>query len=143
MSAIRASGNQTESAVRKTLHRMGFRYRKYASDLPGRPDIAFKTAKVAVFIDGDYWHARILQEKGLAALEQSLRTESRDYWIAKFQRRVKRDQEVTQILSESGWLVLRFWESDARRSIANTAEEIAQAVKSRLATGLDTKSIEN
>lgn len=132
MSAIRSHGNRTESAVRKALHRMGLRYRKYASDLAGRPDIVFTRAKVAVFIDGDYWHARILREKGLAALEMSMRTKSRDYWIDKFQRRVKRDEEVTRTLSEAGWLVLRFWESDVQRSVNDTTEEIAKAVRSRL-----------
>lgn len=133
MSAIRSSGNRTESAVRKAVHRLGLRYRKYSGKLPGRPDIVFAKAKVAVFIDGDYWHARVLQERGLEALERSLRrAETRGYWLAKFQRRVERDREVTQKLTDAGWLVLRFWESDARRSVSGTAEEIAGKVRERL-----------
>jgi DNA mismatch endonuclease, patch repair protein len=132
MSAIRSKDNRTETAIRKALHARGFRYRKYLAGLPGRPDIVFTRAKVAVFIDGDYWHARLLQEKGLEALKAAQRTESRAYWIAKFQRRVERDREVTQSLRDAGWFVLRFWESDTRRALGETVEVIAQAVRSRL-----------
>src|SRR5579862_3298439 len=98
MSAIRSSGNKTETALRKALHKVGLRYRKYRADLPGRPDLVFMQAKVAVFVDGDFWHGRVLIEDGLAALKARLRTPNRAYWLSKLQRRVARDREITKLL---------------------------------------------
>src|SRR4051812_29956748 len=95
MSAIRAFNPRTETALRKALHRRGLRFRKYASGLLGRPDIVFRSERVAVFVDGDYWHARVLREDGMAALEAKLRSPTRSYWVQKFTRRVSFDDEVT------------------------------------------------
>ncbi len=129
MAAIRSIDNRTECAIRKRLHSMGLRYRKYDKQLPGSPDLVFKSARVAVFIDGDYWHARVLIEEGDAGLRRSVGERlTANYWIDKFRRRVKRDHEVTQSLSGSGWTVLRFWESDARRDVDSCAQAIAKAV---------------
>jgi len=131
MSAIRATENQTEVALRRALHTRGLRFRKYAAGLPGRPDIIFRVEKVAVFVDGDYWHARILREKGLAALKARHRTSTRDYWIQKFQRRVKRDEAVNTQLRLLGWCVLRFWESDIRRDVEPAARKVESVVRRR------------
>jgi DNA mismatch endonuclease (patch repair protein) len=131
MSAIHSSENKTESALRKALHAVGLRYRKYCNDLPGRPDIVFGRARVAVFVDGDFWHGRLLVEEGLAALKRRLRTPTRAYWITKFQRRVDRDVEVTRLLRSEGWLVLRFWESDIKGDVGRACQEIAAAVRRR------------
>jgi len=131
MSAIRSSENKTESALRKALHAAGLRYRKYRSDLPGSPDIVFVRARVAVFVDGDFWHGRVLVEEGLAALKTRLRTPTRAYWITKFQRRVDRDMEVTRLLRSEGWLVLRFWESDIKGDVDRACRGIAAAVRRR------------
>lgn len=131
MSAIRSTENRVESMLRRALHRMGFRYRKYRQDLPGRPDIVFPTEKVAVFVDGDYWHCRILVEQGLPALESQLRTRNKAYWINKFQRRVARDREVTAAMQAQGWTVLRMWESDVKKSFESAVESVASAVRSR------------
>src|SRR6202023_2421361 len=67
MSAIRSTDNRTERLLRSALHRRGLRFRKYVSDVPGRPEIVFRREHVAVFVDGDYWHCRVLQERGLSA----------------------------------------------------------------------------
>jgi DNA mismatch endonuclease, patch repair protein len=131
MAAIRSTENRTETALRKRLHALGLRYRLYARDLPGRPDIVFPSSRVAVFVDGDYWHCRILVENGLAALKASLRTASRNYWLAKFQHRVSRDVEVTMTLRQMGWLVIRLWESDVKRDTAKAAARVERAVRRR------------
>ncbi|MBA3559093.1 MAG: DUF559 domain-containing protein [Gemmatimonadaceae bacterium] len=89
---------------------------------------------MAVFVDGDYWHGRLLPERGLEALESTLRTPTRGYWLAKFQRNVARDDYVTGILKRQGWIVLRFWESDIKRDVLPTARQVAQAVKRRRQT---------
>ena len=94
----------------------------------------FARERVAVFVDGDYWHARVLREHGLEALTSRLRDDGKDYWIAKFTRRVVRDDEVTSALTYQGWLVLRFWEGDIRRDVVPTAKTIEAAVRRRRAT---------
>lgn len=132
MSAIRSTENSTERALRSALHRLGLRFRKYSNTLPGRPDIVFPIQRVAVFVDGDYWHARVLQERGLGAFRATVRKKNtRSYWLAKLQRNVERDRAATQALRRDGWLVLRLWESDAKRDLARAAARIARAVRRR------------
>ena len=128
MSAIRSTGGKSEVALRSLLHRRGLRFRKNYTKLIGKPDIVFPGARVAVFIDGDYWHARVLREKGIEALYSRIKTANRDYWIDKFTKRVKRDDDVTAALEKDGWTVLRFWESDVRRDLEGVAGVIARLV---------------
>lgn len=131
MSAIRSTGNQTETALRKLVHRLGYRYRKYAADLPGTPDFVFPTEKVAVFVDGDYWHGRLLRERGPGVVRERMKTPNKDYWIGKFQRNTERDTLATEALESKGWTVLRFWESDAGRDIEGTARRIIRTIEAR------------
>jgi DNA mismatch endonuclease, patch repair protein len=131
MSAIRSKENKTEVALGLALHRMGFRYRKYRSDLPGCPDIAFLREKVAVFVDGDYWHGRILIDHGARALSRALRTRNRAYWMMKLRGNVDRDRAATELLLANGWRVLRFWESDVKHNIEAYAKRVATAVARR------------
>ncbi|WP_325307531.1 very short patch repair endonuclease [Longimicrobium sp.] len=129
MAAIRSSGNKTEQALAKTLHRMGLRYRKYAPGLPGRPDIVFPRSKVVVFVDGDYWHGRLLREQGMEAVEQRMKGVNIGYWKEKFARNMKRDDEVTAKLRTMGWTVIRLWESDVKRNVNGAADIVAKAVR--------------
>jgi DNA mismatch endonuclease (patch repair protein) len=131
MAAIRSTENRTEVALRSTLHKLGLRFRKYGSDLPGKPDIVFTSSRVAVFVDGDYWHARILRERGIEELTNSIRTPTRDYWLTKFAQRVKRDDCVNANLRAQGWLVLRFWESEVKANLEETAISIMYEVRKR------------
>ncbi|CAN5565686.1 very short patch repair endonuclease [soil metagenome] len=128
MSAIRSRDNLTEVALRRALFALGLRYRLHPPNVLGKPDIVFPHARVAVFVDGDYWHARILKEKGRTALEERVAGNNSDYWITKFTKRVVRDDEVTSTLEYQGWKVLRYWESDIRKSIRETAADIAYVV---------------
>lgn len=129
MSAIRSTGGKAEVALRSMLHRRGLRFRKNDARLAGKPDIVFAGARVAVFVDGDYWHARVLREDGPRALQERIKTPNRAYWIAKFNRRVARDDEVTAMLKADGWTVIRLWESDVRRALAEAADRVETAVR--------------
>lgn len=131
MSAIRSTENKTEAALRRGLHALGLRYRKYAVGVPGKPDIVFRREMVAVFVDGDYWHARVFREGGAAALRASIRNPNIDYWLDKFFRNVSRDDAVTAELKRRGWLVVRVWESDLKRDLSQTANRIARSVRRR------------
>jgi DNA mismatch endonuclease (patch repair protein) len=134
MSAIRSTENATEKALRSALHHAGLRFRKYVKDLPGKPDIVFGSAKVAIFVDGDYWHARVLREGGPSALEVTLRNNNRDYWREKFTKRILRDDQVTSHLTAAGWMVLRFWETEVRANTPRIVARIQQLVSARRAT---------
>lgn len=129
MSAIRSTGGKAEVALRSILHGRGLRFRKNDAKLAGKPDIVFAGARVAVFVDGDYWHARVLREEGPQALQERIKTPNRAYWIAKFNRRVARDDEVTATLKADGWTVIRLWESDVRRALADAADLVEAAVR--------------
>lgn len=134
MAAIRSKHNRTEVALRKRLHAMGLRYRTYVKYLPGSPDIVFPRERIAIFVDGDFWHGRILIEEGIAALRKRIRKEdNRAYWISKFQSRVRRDSMVREQLIEAGWLVVRRWESDVKRDVEKEALRIARLVEKRRA----------
>lgn len=127
MSAIRSKDTSPEMAVRTRLHRQGYRYRVHDTGLPGKPDIVFPRERIAVFIDGDFWHGRVLMEDGLAALKRRIRR-NHDYWIPKITRTVERDRNYAAKLREEGWRVFRYWESDVRLNVDRVVLEIAWAV---------------
>ena len=131
MERVRSSDTFAERLLRSHLHRMGLRYRKNVKTVFGRPDVAFCGLRVAVFVDGDYWHGRILQQSGLQALNESLKTSNRAFWVRKIQQNVARDNLVNGELGRAGWSVVRVWETDVKRNPALVAARIFELVSSR------------
>lgn len=125
--ASKKADTKQELKLRKALWSLGLRYRKNAADLPGRPDIVFRGARVAVFCDGDFWHGRNWQERKrkLSAGHNA------PYWLAKIERNIERDRERTAMLESAGWTVLRFWETDIVRDADAIARSIAAVVLQR------------
>lgn len=123
MQAIRSRDTKPEQLIRRIVHANGLRYRVAAKPLPDlrrTADLVFRPAKVAVFIDGCYWH-------GCPEHYVPPKTNS-GYWSDKVTRNMARDRDTNQRLTEAGWLVLRFWEhqdSDA------SALSIVSAVRER------------
>lgn len=109
MRANRRSDTKPEVALRSALHRLGYRYRKdYRLTLDEgvrvKPDIVFTARKVAIFVDGCFWHA---------CPEHGRRPTSNEwYWTPKLARNVERDRTVTAALERAGWEVLRIWEHE-------------------------------
>lgn len=129
MSAIRSKGNRTtELRLRAYLVRAGIRgWRINAQSLAGKPDFVFTTARVAVFIDGCFWHGcpRCLR-----------RPESnRVYWENKIERNRANDKKATMALEKDGWTVLRFWEHELKRFPMDIIEEIHSALTDRESLG--------
>lgn len=131
MSAIRSKENRTEVVLRRALFESGLRFKKYASKLPGNPDIVFAKERVAVFVDGDFWHARMLREEGTETYKKKLKTSNRDYWLKKFKRRLEIDSAVNKKLGQLGWCVLRFWETDLKSDLPTAVSIIAYNIRSR------------
>lgn len=104
MSRIRGKNTKPELTVRRLLHAEGFRYRLHAADLPGRPDIVFRSRKKVIFVHGCFWH----QHDGCRnAVMPKTRTE---FWSEKLGKNVNRDQVVLDQLREKGWTALIIWE---------------------------------
>lgn len=112
MSHIRSNDTKPEILLRKALWHKGLRYRKNYKKLPGTPDIAINRYHIAVFVDGDFWHARGHQEHPGEQIASH-----KKYWQKKLERNVERDREVNDALTEMGWLVFRFWESDIKKDL--------------------------
>ena len=106
MKANRRTNTKPELALRSALHARGYRYRKdFRLDLPARrvrPDIAFTSRKVAVFVDGCFWHA--CPEHG------SKPKNNEWYWSPKLLKNQERDRATDEALSKAGWTVVRLWE---------------------------------
>lgn len=119
MSANRAKDTRPELQLRKALYHAGLRYRKNYRRLPGTPDIALTRQKIAIFVDGDFWHAR-----GHEANPGEQIASNKTYWIRHLSRNVEHDKEVNDALTELGWLVLRFWESDVKRNLTGCVETV-------------------
>jgi len=113
MAAIRRSDTKREVALRSALHRRGYRFRKdFPIRLGGkliRPDIAFTRRKVAIFLDGCFWHR--CPKHGRQP------TVNGGYWSPKLDRNARRDRQQTAALESAGWLVLRFWEHEQLEAV--------------------------
>lgn len=130
MSAVKRRDTRPELLLRRELFRRGLRYRVDTSSLVGRPDIVFPRARLAVFVDGDFWHGHGWRERGFTSLEEQF-AGHRDpkKWVAKITRNVERDLEVNDELRRQGWRVLRVRASSLERDLASTADLIEATVR--------------
>ena len=108
MKAVRSKGMRPEMAVRRLVHRMGYRYRLHAKDLPGKPDLVFRSRKKVVFVHGCFWH----QHGDEACVVTHRPRTNLEYWVPKLARNVERDEENQARLEENGWRVLTIWECE-------------------------------
>jgi DNA mismatch endonuclease, patch repair protein len=123
----RREGGKAEILLRSMLWRKGLRFRKHAVGLPGCPDIVFTKARLAVFVDGDFWHGRNWSE-----LRSRLQFRANpDYWIAKIARNIDRDIGQTRQLETAGWTVLRVWETELLSDPEICVRTIEERLKQR------------
>jgi DNA mismatch endonuclease (patch repair protein) len=121
----RRTETKPEILLRSALHARGLRFRKdYPIRVPGRrpirADVVFTKAKVAVFVDGCFWHG--------CPEHQTTPKSNPDYWVPKLKRNVERDREVDEALAHAGWQVLRIWEHE---DVGRSAKRIQREVLSR------------
>jgi DNA mismatch endonuclease, patch repair protein len=129
MAAVKGRDTKPELALRRELHARGLRYRVHPRDVPGRPDLVNRTRRVAVFVDGDFWHGNPAEweRRGFSTMAEQFPSEKRDHWTAKLTRNVERDREVTATLEARGWTVVRLWESEVRADLDGAVDRIAAA----------------
>jgi len=107
MSKIKSKDTSIEIIIRKLLYKNGFRYRIHYNKLPGSPDIAFTSKKLAIFIDGDFWHGRDFNKR---------KDRYNEYWYKKIKTNMERDAKVDSEILSMGWKVLRLWGSEIRKN---------------------------
>lgn len=110
MRAVKSRDTAPEMAVRRLVHRMGYRYRLHRKDIPGNPDLAFPARRKVIFVHGCFWH----QHPGCR--EAHPPRSNTDYWLPKLERNRRRDKEVLEQLPTSGWDALVIWECETKES---------------------------
>lgn len=106
MARVRAKDTRPELAVRRLLHRLGYRYRLHRRDLPGRPDICFPGRRKAIFVHGCFWHRH-------DGCRRSTTPKTRtSFWEAKFERNMVRDRTNLSDLRKLGWEAMVVWECE-------------------------------
>ena len=107
MARVRRSGTACELALRHAVHRAGYRYRlNSGAGLPGTPDIVLRRFRLAIFVDGCFWHG--------CPRHGTIPKTNTHFWTAKILRNQHRDKRVDRSLKSLGWNVLRVWEHDVR-----------------------------
>lgn len=129
MSRVRHKDSKAELALRRALHAAGVRYRLHAPDVTGRPDLVIRSRRLAVFVDGDLWHGNPdeVRRRGRESLADVFPTRTQ-WWVAKIERTMQRDREVTEALRAAGWTVVRFWEHDVLRDPSGCAEQVRRVL---------------
>jgi DNA mismatch endonuclease (patch repair protein) len=118
MSKIGGKNTKPEMLFRKALWRKGVRYRVNSKKLPGKPDVSIKKYKLAIFIDGEFWHGFNWNER-----KETIQS-NRGFWIPKIERNMQRDKEVNQQLIEMGYTVFRFWAKDIKTELNKCVNDI-------------------
>ena len=103
MALVGSKDTRPEMLIRRGLHRLGYRYRLHAKDLPGKPDLVFPRFKSVIQINGCFWH-------GHSCYRCRMPATNKEYWFGKIAKNRKRDLSNLQQLQMKGWRVLTIWE---------------------------------
>jgi DNA mismatch endonuclease (patch repair protein) len=122
MSRIRSKDTESERVVFKYLRKEKIYFKKHYSKAPGKPDIALPRKKIAVFIDGNFWHG-----ENYKATKNRL---PEIYWREKIEKNIKKDSKVNKSLGDMGWSVLRIWEKEIKTK--KTRQEALETIKNFL-----------
>ncbi len=118
MSKIRGKNTKPELKFRKALWKKGVRYRVDSRSLPGRPDVSIKKYKLAIFIDGEFWHGYNWDER-----KKTIKT-NREFWIPKIERNMQRDREVNRKLTSMDFTVFRFWDHEIKNNLKTCINDV-------------------
>lgn len=133
MKANRRRDTGPEIAVRRLLHNMSLRFRvdfpvRDGRPRPVRPDVAFTRQRVAVFIDGCFWH-------GCPEHGRRSGGSNSEYWSAKISRNAERDQEQAERLKAAGWTVIRAWEHEEPEAVATRIHDLVSRLAASYSAG--------
>lgn len=107
---IKSKETKIEVLLGKAMWAKGLRYRKNCKGVFGKPDFCFKSKKIAIFCDSEFWHGKNFLDG------EKFKTNS-EFWETKIKRNIERDEEVNKQLKSEGWIVLRFWGKEIKKNI--------------------------
>jgi len=131
MSNVSLKGGKTETALAKALWHRGVRYRKNYKKLPGSPDIAITTSKIAVFVDGEFWHGSDWENRKVKLKS------NREYWIEKIEENMARDKRDDEELVEMGWTPVHFWEKEIKADVNKCVDKIIDEMQKKFNETID------
>lgn len=131
MSNVKLKGGKAETLLAKALWHQGYRYRKNDKKLPGSPDIAILKYHIAVFVDGEFWHGKDWEKR-----KRQLKR-NREYWIEKIEENMARDLRNNQLLMQTGWIPIHFWEKEVMKNLSACIAEIEETILSQLIDSAD------
>ena len=118
MSQIKGTNTKPEQLLKKALWQAGVRYKTPKKPLFGKPDISLKKYKLVIFVDGTFWHGYDWGNRKHAIKS------NQEFWIAKIERNMERDQEVNKYYQSKGWTVLRFWDFEVKGELGISLNKI-------------------
>ncbi|MCL2414235.1 MAG: DNA mismatch endonuclease Vsr [Bacteroidales bacterium] len=124
MQSNKAVGTKAEIILSKTLLARGHKHRRNDKSVYGTPDLAFKKIKLAVFVDGEFWHG-----KDWGKQKNNIKS-NQAYWIPKIKRNIQRDYEVNEKLTKEGWTILRFWSKEVEKEALSCILKIENEINS-------------
>ncbi len=125
MAKIKSKNTKPERLLRKALYANGVRFRMNVKTLVGAPDIVIRKYKLAVFVDGEFWHGQDWENR-----KKKLNT-NKDFWQPKIERNMQRDRIVSQQLVKKGYTVFRFWQQDVQKNLGSCVNAILTHIATR------------
>ncbi|MFA6383504.1 MAG: very short patch repair endonuclease [Parcubacteria group bacterium] len=121
MSSIRSENTGIEKVIFREIRKRGIYFQKHYNKATGNPDITLPRKKIAIFIDGDFWHGY-----NFAKNKKRL---PKKYWLKKIENNIKRDRKNRAKLRREGWKVLRIWEHEIKKNLENAVDKIIKYLK--------------
>ncbi len=118
MAKVHLKHGKAETMLAKALWHEGYRYRLNYKKLPGSPDIVITKYRLAIFVDGEFWHGYNWEER-----KPKLKA-NREYWIEKIEENMARDKRNDILLEDMGWLPVHFWEKEVKRDLPGCIQVI-------------------
>ena len=123
MSNVSLKNGKSEQLLAKALWHNGIRYRKNLRGLPGSPVIAITKYKIAIFVDGEFWHGYDWENR-----KQKLKS-NREYWIEKIEENIARDIRNDGLLKEQGWIPIHFWEKQITHDLQKCVDKVVDKIQ--------------
>ena len=125
MRAIKSCNTKIEKLLAKGLWKKGFRYRRNNKTVFGKPDFTFKSLKIAIFCDSEYFHGKDWETQ-----KHKIKTNT-EFWHKKIESNIRRDSKVNEKLINDGWKVIRFWGKEIKKNLDICIDKIEEEIKTR------------
>ena len=131
MKALSHGKSKVEAVLAKALWHKGYHYRLNYKELPGKPDIVLTKYRIAIFVDGEFWHGKDFD------INKYRIKSHREYWINKIEKNMERDVRNDNLLRQMDWIPLHFWSKDVEKYTEYCIDEIEEWINSRKDTNIE------